>query len=199
MYLIVGLGNPGDRYQNNRHNIGFMAVDHIADRYGFSAPRTRFQGIAREGTIAGEKCLILKPQTFMNKSGQSVGEAARFYKLEPDQILVIYDELDLAPGKIRMKLGGGHGGHNGIRDIHAHISPHYMRLRIGVGHPGSKEKVTGHVLSNFSKEDANWLNPLLDAISDEIPWVIKGDEARFTTAVALALGKGRPSKEKEQE
>lgn len=199
MYLIVGLGNPGDRYQNNRHNIGFMAADHIADSYGFSAPRTRFQGITREGTIAGEKCLILKPQTYMNKSGQSVGEAARFYKLEPDQILVIYDELDLAPGKIRMKLGGGHGGHNGIRDIHAHISPHYIRMRIGVGHPGSKEQVTGHVLSNFSKEDKNWLDPLLKAISDELPWVIKGDEARFTTAVALALGKGRPHKEKEQE
>jgi len=199
MFLIVGLGNPGDRYHNNRHNIGFIAADHIADSYGFSAPRTRFQGITREGTIAGEKCLILKPQTFMNKSGQSVGEAARFYKLEPDQILVIYDEMDLAPGKIRMKLGGGHGGHNGIRDIHAHISPHYIRMRIGVGHPGSKEKVTSHVLSNFSKEDKNWLDPLLKAISDELPWVIKGEEARFTTAVALALGKGRPHKEKEQE
>lgn len=197
MQLIVGLGNPGDRYQNNRHNIGFMAVDRIGDDYGFGPARTRFQGEVREGVIAGEKCLLLKPQTFMNKSGQSVGEAIRFYKLEPDQILVIYDELDLAPGKIRMKLGGGHGGHNGIRDIHAHIGPHYRRLRIGVGHPGSKEQVTGHVLSNFAKADQSWLDPLLDAISSEIPWVIKGDEARFSTAVALKLGKDKKDKEQD--
>jgi PTH1 family peptidyl-tRNA hydrolase len=133
----------------------------------------------------------------MNKSGQSVGEAIRFYKLEPDQILIIYDELDLAPGKIRMKLGGGHGGHNGIRDIHAHIGPHYRRLRIGVGHPGSKEQVTGHVLSNFAKADQSWLDPLLDAISSEIPWVVKGDEARFSTAVALKLGKDKKDKEQD--
>lgn len=187
MLLLVGLGNPGERYQNTRHNAGFLALDRIVDRHNFTPPRARFQGEVREGVIDGIKCLALKPMTFMNLSGQAVGEAMRFYKLAPADVLVIYDELDLAPGKIRMKTGGGHGGHNGLRDINAHIGDGYRRMRIGIGHPGHKELVTPYVLSNFAKTDQEWLDPLFDAIATEIGWAVKGDDARFATAVALHL------------
>ncbi|RME62508.1 MAG: aminoacyl-tRNA hydrolase [Alphaproteobacteria bacterium] len=188
MLLLVGLGNPGPRHAGNRHNIGFMAVDAIARRHGFGPPRNRFGGECREGLLDGAKTLILKPQTYMNLSGQSVGEAMRFYKLKPADIVVLYDEIDLAPGKLRIKTGGGSAGHNGVRSIQAHIGPDFRRLRLGVGHPGAKALVERHVLSDFAKADAQWLVPLLDAVAAEAPWLAKGDDGRFATAVALRLG-----------
>ncbi|MFZ5609917.1 MAG: aminoacyl-tRNA hydrolase [Pseudomonadota bacterium] len=191
MLLLVGLGNPGAHYRCNRHNIGFLAVERIAEAYGFAPPRKRFQGVLREGVIEGVKTLVFKPQTYMNLSGQAVGEALRFYKLDPAEVVVVYDEIDLAPGKVRMKRGGGAGGHNGIRSIDAHIGPDYRRLRLGVGHPGVKDGVTRHVLGDFAKADAIWLEPLLDAIAAEIGWVAKNDDARFLTALALRLHKTR--------
>ena len=159
MHLIVGLGNPGDKYRNNRHNIGFLAVDAIARRHGFPGFREKFQGLISEGTIDGEKVLILKPQTFMNSSGDSVQKVANFYKLGPADITVIYDELDLAPGKSRIKVGGGNGGHNGLRSIDPQIGTDYRRIRLGIGHPGHKDAVMPCVLGDFSKADAEWLNP----------------------------------------
>ena len=165
MYLLVGLGNPGSEYENNRHNIGFMAVDEIVRRHGFAPARKRFQGLIGEGSLAGRKVMALKPQTFMNESGRSVGAAARFYKLRPEQIVVIHDELDLAPGKLRVKQGGGLAGHNGLRSLAAHIGRDFRRIRLGVGHPGDKDRVLGHVLRDFAKSDDAWLDPLLDAIA----------------------------------
>ncbi len=197
MLLLVGLGNPGDKYARHRHNVGFMAVDAIADAAGFGPARSKFQGELREGLIGGEKTLILKPQTYMNDSGRSVGEAARFYKIDPEDIVVFYDELDLAPGKIRMKTGGGAAGHNGIRSIDAHIGNHFRRVRIGIGHPGDKSRVTGHVLGDFSKADQDWLAPMLDAIAGEAKHLAGGDDNRFQTAVAHKLAPPRkPAPEK---
>jgi len=187
MLLLVGLGNPGDKYANHRHNVGFMAVDAIADAHGFGPSRAKFQGDLREGSIGAEKVLILKPQTFMNDSGQSVGEAARFYKIPPEDIIVFYDELDLAPGKIRMKTGGGAAGHNGIRSIDAHVGNDFKRVRIGIGHPGDKSRVTGHVLGDFAKADRDWLEPLLAAIAKSAPFLVDGNENRFQTNVAQLL------------
>ena len=184
MRLLVGLGNPGKGYKNNRHNIGFLAIDAIADRYGFSAPRQQFHGVVREGRITDQKILLLKPSTFMNRSGLAVGEAARFFKLAPADITVLCDEIDLAPGKIKAKLGGGHAGHNGLRDIIARIGPEFYRVRIGVGHPGNKELVSPHVLSDFSKGEQGWLVPLLEALAEAIPWLVKADSARFLSEVA---------------
>jgi PTH1 family peptidyl-tRNA hydrolase len=185
--LFVGLGNPGQRYANNRHNIGFMAVDEIVRRHGFAAERARFQGIASDGVLGGEKVLALKPQTFMNESGRSVGEAMRFYKLTPDDVVVFHDELDLAPGRIRVKKGGGLAGHNGLKSIAAHIGPDFRRIRMGVGHPGDKNRVTGHVLNDFSKADQEWLAPLLDAVAEAAPLLAADDDAGFTGKVALIL------------
>ena len=185
MLLLVGLGNPGGRYAGNRHNIGFMAADLIVRRHGFSPWRKRFQGEAAEGTLDGERVLVLKPLTFMNHSGQSVGEAMNFYKLTPDDVVVLYDEIDLAPGKVKVKQGGGAAGHNGIRSIDAHIGPDFWRVRLGVGHPGDKARVHGYVLSDFAKAEDAWLEKLLDAVSDAIPLMAKKQDGKFMTKVAL--------------
>jgi len=187
--IFAGLGNPGAQYARNRHNVGFMAVDAIAERFGFGPERSRFQGLTREGFIeAGgvrHKVLILKPQTFMNDSGQSVGEAARFFKLDEDDVVVFYDELDLAPGKIRVRTGGGTAGHNGIRSIKAHLGEGVRRVRIGIGHPGQKSRVQGHVLSDFSKADREqWVDELLDAIARSAPSLAEGEDAAFMSEVA---------------
>ena len=185
MLLLVGLGNPGARYAGNRHNIGFMAADLIVRRHGFSPWRKRFQGEAAEGMLDGEKVLALKPQTFMNNSGQSVGEALNFYKLTPDDVVVLYDEIDLAPAKVKVKKGGGAAGHNGIRSIDAHIGPDFWRVRLGVGHPGDKARVHGHVLSDFSKADEVWLEKLLEAVAEAAPLLVRKDDNKFMTKVAL--------------
>ena len=187
MLVFAGLGNPGGKYANHRHNVGAMAADEIARRLSFSPWSEKFQGLVAEGTIAGEKVLLIKPQTFMNLSGQAVGEALRFYKLEPSALTVFYDELDLAPGKVRVKTGGGSGGHNGIRSIDDHLGKNYRRVRIGIGHPGVKEMVTNHVLGDFSKADREWLEPLLTAIADNVALLAKGDDAGFMNRLALAV------------
>lgn len=191
MILLVGLGNPGDKYAGNRHNIGFMAVDEIADRHGFSPERSKHQGLLREGTIGTEKVIALKPQTFMNESGRSVAAVAQFYKLSPADIVVFHDELDLAPGKLRLKSGGGHAGHNGLRSIHAHLGDRYRRVRLGIGHPGDKAKVSGYVLRDFAKAEAEWLGPLLASLAAESGWLAKGDDQRFQSAVAQSLAPDR--------
>ncbi len=187
MLLIAGLGNPGRRYAGHRHNIGFMAAEAIHRRHGFSAWRARFEGEIAEGVLAGEKALILKPATYMNESGRAVGQAMRFYKLEPADVVVVYDELDLPPGKLRMKRGGGTAGHNGLRSIEAHIGKDFRRMRIGIGHPGAKELVHGYVLHDFSKADRDWVEPLLSAVADNAPLLAKGDDATFMNRVHLAL------------
>ena len=166
MKLIVGLGNPGPKYAQNRHNVGFMAVDRIAADHGFSPWRARFQGEIAEGRLGDERVTLLKPATFMNLSGQSVGEAMRYLKLTPAEVIVLHDELDLAPGRVRVKTGGGHAGHNGLRSIHQHIGEAYRRLRIGIGHPGHKDRVAGYVLSDFAKAEQDGLDDLLRGISD---------------------------------
>lgn len=193
MLLLVGLGNPGKDYAGNRHNIGFRVVDAITRRYGFPPFRSKFQGDMAEGTVAGVKVLALKPQTYMNESGRSVLAAATFYKIPPEDILVLHDELDLDAGKIRVKPGGGLAGHNGLKSIKAHLGPDFRRLRLGIGHPGDKDKVTGHVLKDFAKADEKWLVPLMDAIADEFPRLVEGDNSGFMSRVALALA---PPKEK---
>lgn len=185
MLLLVGLGNPGARYAGNRHNIGFMAADLIVRRHGFSPWRKRFQGEAAEGVLDGVRTLALKPLTFMNESGRAVGEALNFFKLDPDDVVVLYDEIDLAPGKVKVKKGGGAAGHNGIRSIDAHIGPDFWRVRLGVGHPGDKARVHGHVLSDFAKADAAWLETLLDAVSDAVPLLAQKQDGKFMSKVAL--------------
>jgi peptidyl-tRNA hydrolase, PTH1 family len=185
MLLIVGLGNPGETYQNHRHNIGFMAVDAIAAAHGFGPARLKYRAHVLEGTLGSEKALIVKPMTYMNESGNAVRDAAAFHKIPLDRIFVIYDELDLAEGKVRVKLGGGNAGHNGLRSISAHVGNDYWRVRIGIGHPGEKERVTGHVLGNFTKADRMWVDPLLDAIAQAAPFLAKGDEAGFMNKVTL--------------
>lgn len=187
MLLFAGLGNPGAKYANNRHNVGFMAADAIARRHSFSPWTRKFQAEIAEGRLAGEKVLLIKPQTFMNLSGQAVGEAMRFYKLDPSAVTVLYDELDLAAGKVRVKVGGGSGGHNGIRSLDQHIGNGYRRVRIGIGHPGAKEMVHGHVLGDFAKADREWLETLLDAIADSADLLARGDDSGFMNRVTLAL------------
>jgi len=187
MLLIAGLGNPGPKHENNRHNVGFMAADAIARRHSFSPWSKKFQGLIAEGRIGDEKVLLVKPQTFMNLSGQSVGEAMRFHKLSPADLIVLYDELDLAPAKLRIKTGGGAGGHNGIRSIDAHCGKDYRRVRIGIGHPGVKEMVTHHVLGDFPKADQTWLDPMLDAIADHAGLLVAGDDSAFMSKVSLAV------------
>ena len=191
MKLIVGLGNPGAKYAANRHNIGFMAVDRIAADHGFSPWRQRFQAEMSEGRLGSEKVVLLKPLTFMNLSGQSVGEAMRYLKLTPEDVIVIHDELDLAPGKCRVKLGGGHAGHNGLRSIHQHIGENYHRVRLGIGHPGHKDRVAGYVLSDFAKADADWLDDLLRGISDGAAALAGGDGPGFQNAVARRIAPSR--------
>lgn len=187
MKLWVGLGNPGGQYAHNRHNIGFMAVDRIAADHGFGPWRAKFQGQISDGVIAGEKILLLKPGTFMNLSGQSVAEAARFHKIDLTDITVFHDEIDLAPARIKAKQGGGHAGHNGLRSISGHLGDGYGRIRLGVGHPGHKDAVPGYVLKDFAKADANWLDDLMRGISDGVPALATGDAAKFLNAVALRL------------
>lgn len=196
MILIVGLGNPGAQYAGHRHNVGFVAVDAIAERWGFQPERAKFQGIARDGRLGGDKALILKPMTYMNESGRAVGEALRFFKLAPEDVVVFHDEIDLAPGKLRVKAGGGHAGHNGLRSIEAHIGPAYRRIRIGVGHPGHKDRVAGYVLHDFSKADQDWLDPSLTAMADAAPRLQDGDDKGFQAKVAAALQPARPKADK---
>jgi PTH1 family peptidyl-tRNA hydrolase len=183
--LIAGLGNPGETYARHRHNAGFMAVDVIHESYEFGPWRRRFEGAFSEGTLKGRKAYLLKPHTFMNVSGNSVGAAARFFKLDSDAVVVMHDELDLAVGKLKVKTGGGDAGHNGLRSITATLGPNYRRVRIGVGHPGSKERVHGHVLDNFSKADETWLIPLLSAIAEAAPLLAADDDVGFMNKVAL--------------
>lgn len=192
MHLLVGLGNPGAKYARNRHNIGFMALDEIVRRHGFGPWRKRFEGQCAEGTLSGVKVLALKPETFMNNSGRSVGAAVRFYKLEPADVTVIHDEIDLAPEKVRFKVGGGHAGHNGIRDIASQIGPDFARVRVGVGHPGLKDRVHSHVLDDFSKAEMTWVEPLLDAIAEGAPRLAAGDGPGFTNQLALILAPEKP-------
>lgn len=184
MKLFVGLGNPGAKYARHRHNVGFMAVERIAERHAFGPWRRRFQGQAADGELDGTKVLLLKPDTYMNESGRAVGEAARFLKLATSDIVVFHDELDLLPGKLKVKTGGGNAGHNGLRSITAHLDNEYERVRIGIGHPGAKELVQSWVLHDFARADADWLDPLLDAMADAAPRLASGDAARFLTDVA---------------
>ncbi len=193
MKLIVGLGNPGSKYAGNRHNIGFMALDRIASDHGFAPWRGKFQGSISEGRFGADKVLLLKPETFMNLSGQSVGEAMRFHKLGPQDVIVFHDEIDLAPAKVRLKSGGGHAGHNGLRSVHGHIGPDYDRVRLGVGHPGHKDAVPGYVLRDFAKADQDWLDDVLRGISDGIEQLVAGRGDRFLNAVALRAAPPRSS------
>lgn len=202
MQIIAGLGNPGAQYAGNRHNIGFMAVDAIQRLPGFSPWAKKFKALISEGELAGDKILLIKPQTFMNLSGEAVGEAMRFYKLAPGDIVTIYDELDLPPGRARIKTGGGHGGHNGVKSLDAHCGKEYRRLRLGIGHPGSKEQVHNHVLGDFAKSDRVWLEPLLDALADNAAMLVKGEDSQLLNKLALAVGvkseveKSKPEKAK---
>jgi PTH1 family peptidyl-tRNA hydrolase len=200
MLLIAGLGNPGAKYQDNRHNIGFMAVDEIHRRHSFSPWSRKFKAEIAEGDLAGRKVMLIKPQTFMNLSGEAVGEAMRFYKLTPADLVVIYDELDLPAGKARLKTGGGSGGHNGIKSIDAHCGKDYRRLRLGIGHPGVKELVHNHVLGDFAKADRSWLEPLLTTLADNADMLVRAEDSQLMNKVALALGgkaeEERPKAEK---
>ena len=201
MHLFVGLGNPGQTYARHRHNVGFLAVDAIAAAHGFPPFRARFQGQLSEGRLdrkgqGGERVALLKPQTYMNESGRSVGEAMRFFKLTPADVTVFHDELDLAPGRVRIKRGGGAAGHNGLRSIDSHVGAEYRRVRIGIGHPGHASRVTGYVLHDFSTEDAGWLGPLLDAMAASAPLLIAGEEANFLNKVATATQPPKPARGK---
>jgi len=196
--LVVGLGNPGSRYARNRHNIGFMVAAAIARRYGFPAFRSRFKGELSEGVIAGERRLLLCPQTFMNASGESVLAAMSFYKIPPGEIVVIHDELDLRPGKVRVKRGGGNAGHNGLRSIDAMIGPDYWRIRIGIGHPGIRELVHPYVLMNFTAEEIRqWVVPLVDAVAETIPWLLEGAPDAFMSEVARRFTPPEPDDDEE--
>jgi len=192
--LLVGLGNPGPKYAWNRHNIGFMAVDCIAQAHDFGPYRARFHGVVADGRIDGERVLALKPLTYMNRSGIAVGEAARFFKLSPDQVVVIHDEVDLAPGKIRVKTGGGSAGHNGLKSIDGHFGKNYRRLRIGVGHPGDARRVPSYVLQDFAKDDQAWIDALLPAIAAAAAHLARGDDSGFMNRVQVLLNP-RPRRE----
>jgi len=199
MQMLIGLGNPGARYAGNRHNIGFMALDAIADAHSFGPWRQKFQADMSEGRLGSEKAVLLKPQTFMNLSGQSAGEALRYLKLDPSDLWVFHDELDLVPGKIRVKTGGGHAGHNGLRSLIQHVGPDFHRVRLGIGHPGHKDLVTNYVLQDFAKADRDWLDPLLRAVGRAAGKLAVGDAAGFMNAVALELRPpDRPRPEKPQ-
>ncbi len=187
MMILVGQGNPGTKYAGNRHNVGFMLVEKLAADHGFGPWKSKFQSEVSEGTVAidgrREKVLLMKPQTFYNESGRAVSEAVRFYKLAPGDVIVLHDEIDLAPGRLRVKRGGGHSGNNGVRSIMSHLGPEIRRVRIGVGHPGDKTRVMPHVLSDFSKADEAWTEPLFDAVSRSVSFLVSGDDERFQTEV----------------
>jgi PTH1 family peptidyl-tRNA hydrolase len=187
MRLVVGLGNPGPRYTGNRHNIGFMAADAIVRRHSFGPVKERFHGLVAEGSIGGEKVIALCPETFMNDSGRAVQAALQFFKLQPSDVIVIYDEIDLALGKVRVKRGGGTGGHNGIRSIDAHIGADYWRVRLGVDHPGAKELVKIYVLQDFFKEERPVVEQMIGAVADSLPLLIAGDDGRFMNKVSIAI------------
>jgi PTH1 family peptidyl-tRNA hydrolase len=187
MRLFVGLGNPGAKYAHNRHNIGFLAVEEIARRHGFAPWRRRFQGETSEGTLDGERVILLRPATFMNESGRAVQEAAGFFKLEPGEIIVFQDELELPPGKVRVKIGGGIAGHNGLRSISAYIGNDYRRVRLGIGHPGVKELVHGYVLSDFAKDERDWVRALCEAIADNAGLLATNRDSTFQNKVHLAM------------
>jgi PTH1 family peptidyl-tRNA hydrolase len=199
MKLLVGLGNPGSAYARHRHNVGFLAVERIAERHALEAWKKRFQGLSSAGSIGGHRVVLLKPQVYMNDSGRSVGEAMRFFKLAERDVCVFHDELDLAPGKLKAKVGGGNAGHNGLRSLTAHIGNDFARVRIGIGHPGSKELVHAYVLQNFSKSDAAWLDPLLEAIAAAAGRLAAGDAARFLADVARNLRGGAMSTQRERQ
>ncbi len=185
MWLLVGLGNPGSKHEGNRHNVGFMAVDQIADDYAFPAFRSKFDGLLSEGRIANQKVAILKPQTYMNESGISVGQAARFFKVTPNKVIVFYDELDLKPFQVKVKKGGGTAGHNGLKSIDAHLQRNeYWKVRLGIGHPGDKNRVSGYVLSDFSKEEQARVPDWMDAVSKHTPLLLEENQADFMTRVA---------------
>ena len=187
MQLWVGLGNPGPQYVFHRHNVGFMAVDTIAEVHDFGPVQKKFSGWVQDGRIGGQRVILLKPASFMNESGRSVSEALRFYKLDVSALTVFHDELDLAPFKVKVKQGGGTAGHNGLRSIDKHLGPDFRRIRLGIGHPGHKERVTGHVLGNFAKAEQDDLADMLGAIAAEADWLAKGDDVRFMNDVALRL------------
>ena len=187
MILFAGLGNPGSAHSDNRHNIGFMAVDAIARRHGFSRWRDRFNGVIAQGRLAGRGLVAIKPMTFMNRSGQAVGEAMRFYRINPVDTVVFHDELDLEPGRMRVKTGGGLAGHNGLRSIAAHIGPDFRRVRLGIGRPERKSLVEPYVLRDFSQSDRLWLDPLIEAIADNVGLLAVGETAHFANKVHLAL------------
>lgn len=197
MKLLVGLGNPGAQYAFNRHNVGFMAVDAIHGVDDFAAWRKRFQGWTAEGQLGGEKTLLLKPETYMNESGRAVGEAVRFFKIPISDVIVFHDELDLAPEKVRVKTGGGVAGHNGLKSITSHIGNDYVRVRIGIGHPGSKERVHGHVMGDFAETEHPWLEDELAAIANAAPYLAEGAYDKFQTAVAHWKSGGEPTKAKQ--
>jgi PTH1 family peptidyl-tRNA hydrolase len=187
MLLFVGLGNPGERYASNRHNIGFMAVQAIAKRHGIAPWRRRFQGVAVEGAIGAEKVLLLLPGTFMNESGRAVAEAANFYKLDAGHVVVFHDEAELTPGKVRLKLGGGNAGHNGLRSITEHIGNDYHRVRLGIGHPGNKDMMESHVLQDFAKSERPWVEALCDIVADNVALLIEGKDSTFQNKVHLTM------------
>jgi PTH1 family peptidyl-tRNA hydrolase len=187
MLLFVGLGNPGERYAGNRHNIGFMAVQAIAKRHGIAPWRRKFQGVAVEGAIGAEKVLLLLPGTFMNESGRAVAEAANFYKLEPNQVVVFHDEAELTPGKVRLKKGGGNAGHNGLRSISEHIGNDYQRVRLGIGHPGNKDMMEAYVLQDFAKDERPWVDALCEIVADNVALLIEGKDSTFQNKVHLAM------------
>lgn len=191
MLLVVGLGNPGKEYANNRHNIGFMAIDHVVRRYSFSTFRSKFQGEIAHGTIGITRVLALKPKTFMNESGRCVKAVMDFYKIPSKNVIVIHDEIDLVGGKVRVKIGGGHAGHNGLRSIDAHVGPEFVRVRIGVGHPGTKDKVASHVLKDFAKSERNWVEKTVDAVGEFIPFLVVGDHVTFMSKVASIFSPSR--------
>lgn len=191
MKLIVGLGNPGQKYARNRHNIGFMALDRIAADHGFGPWKSKHNGVVSEGRFGSDRAILLKPETFMNNSGQSVQAAMRFYKIEAADVIVLHDEIDLAPGKVKCKSGGGHAGHNGLRSIHAHIGADYDRVRLGVGHPGHKDAVPGYVLRDFPKADDGWLDDVLRGIGDGAAYLAAGDTGKFMNAVGLRVSPPR--------
>ncbi len=202
MWLMVGLGNPGPRYAGNRHNIGFMAIDAVTRRHGFAPWRRRFRGVAAEGPMAGDRVIALKPETFMNESGLAVAEAAHFYKIDTGHIVVFHDEIDLAPAKVRVKTGGGVAGHNGLRSISSHVGNDYVRVRIGVGHPGVKELVYAYVLADFAVAERPWVESVCDIIADNAAMIVKGEDSGFQNKVHLAMQAkgfgdvGRPGKPK---